>query len=282
MNAATRSSRIAPLSLEPSRCFSNRPVVWITRPQQTGKPAAAHSPRLRARDGGWAADVARTASLGRPRASADRSDPGNPHLQLGRRRIDRIARCVGRCAAHRPRNPSRLPGGSPAAPGKGNSVSYSKTALLILRSGGFAAAGLAGLIFGGVFPAHGENVKRLTEPLGVSLGLGDVIDRATIAIGDRFDSERKDFDALTLVLTLEEERTSGQLISLGEFQTLIGDTTLVTTAGPQGRWVVQMTMSTAPIAAGSVVNACVSTIEHTQKGDVLGPAECREFTPPFF
>src|SRR5262245_37569366 len=100
---------------------------------------------------------------------------------------------------------------------------------------------LLGFVVGGGLSAHAAvQARRLTEARAVFLGLGDVIDRAHIAVGTQFNRDRY-LNKVTLVLTLVEQRTSGVQIVLGEFVELLGDTLLVTsTNGPDGRWLVEM------------------------------------------
>jgi hypothetical protein len=115
----------------------------------------------------------------------------------------------------------------------------------------------------------------------VFLGLGGIIELEDIAVRNEFFGEP---DRHSLVLSLDEERTSGEMIPLGTQTHTIAKFPVVVGPGlgPDGRPLVRAAWATTPIQAGSRIQACVQVIRHLEDRDLaVSGVECRELEPLF-
>ena len=125
--------------------------------------------------------------------------------------------------------------------------------------------------------AQAINIKHVTEPLGVSLGLGGIVASGQVAVPQHFHRRANKF---ILYLNLTETRTSGVDIFLGEqWRRLVGYDLVSADGGPNGRAIYHAIWKTASIQAGSSVTICAQVFRLSARA--ASSLVCRNFDPIF-
>jgi hypothetical protein len=125
--------------------------------------------------------------------------------------------------------------------------------------------------------AQAVNIKNVTAPEAVFLGLGDIIDRELVHVRAKYVTRP---DPYILVLSLEELRTGGEVIFLGEQAIPMAALNVIAEDGGDGRAVVEVAWTTGAIVLNSDIIACAEVLKQTNRGDVVvSDLECRTLDP---
>ena len=123
--------------------------------------------------------------------------------------------------------------------------------------------------------AQAINIKNICEGLGVTLGIGSVIESGQVAVPQRFHRKVERF---LLYLDVTENRISGDDIFLGsQLRRLVGTALVSSDGGPNGRALYDAAWNTDPLFTGSSVTVCAQVFRLS--GRAASSLECRNFDP---
>ncbi len=125
--------------------------------------------------------------------------------------------------------------------------------------------------------AQAINIRHVTEPLGVSLGLGGIVASGQVAVPLRFHRKSNKF---ILYLDLTENRGNGENISLGsQLRRFLGYDLVSADGGPNGRAIYHAIWNTTPLVFGSSVTVCAQVFRLSARA--ASSLVCRNFDPIF-
>ena len=127
--------------------------------------------------------------------------------------------------------------------------------------------------------AQAVNIKNVTEQIGVTLGLGSVVDMSDLAIPQRFHRKADQFE---IYVDMTENLVAGGTVSHGSQRVLISSFQLISPdGGPNGRALYSITwVGGPPTQAGSSFTACAQVFRLSD-GRAFSDLVCNELDPSF-